>query len=41
MMNVSEKKKMVDTSKVKDVVYATMMPQIMNMDSINLAETSY
>ena len=41
-MNVGEEKdikknEMVNTSKVKDVVNATVMAQIMNIDFINLA----
>ena len=37
MKNVPEKKEMVNTSKVNDVVNATVMAQIMNMDFFNLA----
>ena len=35
--NVPEKIEMVNTSKVNDIVNATVMAHIMNMDFINLA----
>ena len=36
LKNVPEKKYMVNTSKVKDVVNVTVIAQIKNMDCINL-----